>query len=61
MIHPPFVRGVASTLDLFGYITVFDIDLRDDKVDQKALASDWEAIGQDMKVAIKKEKPLKLF
>lgn len=47
-----FLRGIASTLDLFGTLYHDESMKILKRTDAEALASDWEAVGNNMKHAM---------
>lgn len=47
-----FLRGLASTLDIFGTLYHDEGMKIIQRTDAEALAQDWEAIGEDMEYAI---------
>lgn len=49
-----FWSGVASILDLFGVLRDPKIDEILSRSDAEAIASDWEAVGQDLRNAAEK-------
>lgn len=49
-----FWRGFGSVLNLPGNYYVFDTSETEKEADQKALTSDWENVGADLKRAKKK-------
>lgn len=48
-----FVRGLASTFDIFGFTHGFII-YNSTEADKKALQSDWENVGEDINNALQK-------
>ncbi len=47
--RPSFLTGFGSVLNIAGHSSRFRASLRDPDADAKALASDWEAIGNDFR------------
>lgn len=51
MPEPSFFRGLASLGNLTGTI-VFDESTTPEEADMKALSSDWETVGEDIRMAM---------
>jgi hypothetical protein len=51
---PSFLEGVGRVVDLGGFLTEYNYSPSPDAADAIALASDWAAIGMDMRTAIRK-------
>ena len=49
---PSFFGGMASTLDVGATLTVYNESQSPAEADAKALASDWQMVGEDLKGAI---------
>ena len=45
---PSFLSGFSRALDLGGTLDVYNTDESEEKADSKALASDWEQVGEDI-------------
>jgi hypothetical protein len=52
--RPAFVGGIARCLDLGATLREFNSSPDGDQADRVALASDWWAIGDDLRAAILK-------
>ena len=50
--RPSFFEGVGRILDMGGTLTEFNRSLDGDAADSLAIASDWYAVGQDLRNAI---------
>lgn len=50
--EPSYLSGVARTLDLWGQYDEYNKSLSTAEADQRALASDWIAVGQDLQCAM---------
>lgn len=48
------ITGIASVLDIFHANTVYNYSKTDTEADQKAIAHDWAAIGEDLSDVINK-------
>jgi hypothetical protein len=53
---PTFASGFASAFDMYGTSIEYVFDKFLKKSDEEALRSDWEIIGEDMRIAVKKAK-----
>jgi len=51
MTKHSFWAGVASIMNIWGNYHTAPVELRDEKTDLQAIASDWEAVGRDMENA----------
>ena len=51
-----FTRGMARVLDLGSTINVYICNDCPDEIDCKAIRSDWEMVGEDMRFAVSKLK-----
>lgn len=51
--RPSFILGVASILDFGNTLTEYNYAIDGDQADYLALRSDWYAIGQDLRAAIR--------
>ncbi len=49
---PSFMGGIAATLDMGGTLSVYNDSESPELADAKALASDWFAVGEDMRGAM---------
>lgn len=53
--HNSFSVGVGSVLDVYRPLrSIYNENVTDDEADGNAIASDWHAIGDDMRHAFKK-------
>ena len=43
-----FLQGMASTLDLGGTLTAYNISLTPNEADSSALAHDWFVVGDEL-------------
>ncbi len=50
--RPTFLSGVARVLDLGGTLNSYNRSVSPEVADRLALASDWFAVGQDLRRAI---------
>lgn len=50
--QPSFVRGIAKILDIGATSKVYNSSHSGDEADFKALASDWNITGEDMREAL---------
>lgn len=50
--RPSFIEGIARILDLGVTLNEYNYSESEEEADARALASDWKAIGNDIKVAI---------
>ena len=50
--RPSFFEGMARVLDLAGSLQVYNLSKTPVKADQRALWSDWKAIGEDISSAM---------
>ena len=50
--RPSFLEGAARILDFGGTLNVYNRSVTPEEADLVALRSDWEALGQDLRVAI---------
>jgi hypothetical protein len=53
---PNFIGGMARLLDLGSTLNVYNDSPSEEIADMKALKSDWMAVGNDMRFAIKKSR-----
>ena len=51
---PTFLRGAASALDLGGTFVEYNISNTTTEADSRALRSDWQTVGADLRCAMKK-------
>lgn len=54
--RPSFGSGVARALDLYGRFDAYDSSGSESEADERAIASDWLVVGQDLEEAIKQAK-----
>ena len=50
--RPSFLEGASRVLDLFGVLQVYNSSQTIQEADQKAIMTDWLAIGKDFQNAI---------
>ncbi|QTX33237.1 hypothetical protein KAR29_04910 [Aminithiophilus ramosus] len=50
---PSFLRGMASVLDMGDTLSVFNTTDTLNDADSRATAADWQAVGQDIRKALK--------
>jgi hypothetical protein len=50
--QPTFLEGVGRLLDVGGFFDDHDVALSETEIDRVALASDWYAVGEDLRRAI---------
>ncbi len=48
---PPFLSGMARTLDLAGMLDPYELDSGDER-DTEAIDADWRAVGDDLRSAV---------
>jgi len=51
--YPSFLEGVGQLVDVTGSLNRYKTTDTDPEADTKALKSDWEAVGSDLRTAIK--------
>jgi len=51
--RPSLISGIARTFDLFGVFDFYNISPSGDIADARALYSDWSAVGDDLRKAMK--------
>ena len=54
--RPSFSAGFASVLDLGGTLFFYNVATHEKEADARAIHSDWEAVGDDLLLAINKFK-----
>ncbi|MFN6943507.1 MAG: hypothetical protein ACK4ND_01060 [Cytophagaceae bacterium] len=47
-----FLSGVASSINVFGNYYSYNYSISHEEADRKALQSDWNTVGNDVKVAL---------
>ena len=52
--RPSFAEGAGRLLDLGATMHVYNTSVTDEQADIDALRNDWQAVGADFKVSIKK-------
>lgn len=52
--RPSFWEGLARLLDVGGTLNEYNYSDSDEEADVRAILSDWEAVGKDIRAAIKK-------
>lgn len=50
----PFLLGFASIIDVGDTLTQYTVYPNPEEEDKAAIASDWEAVGRDLRMAIHK-------
>ena len=50
--HPSFAEGVSRIWDFGGNLQAYNESDSEAEADKKALAKDWQAVGQDIKTAV---------
>lgn len=50
--RPSFLTGVARMLDPVGALNQFNTSPSDEAADRRALRSDWDAVGDDIRMAM---------
>jgi hypothetical protein len=58
---PSFFSGIARIFDFTGRIPIYDMCYNPEQADAEALASDWAAVGGDLRYAMNqvlKESPV---
>lgn len=51
--RPSFLGGMASVLDIGGTLVEYNAALTPEQADAMALASDWAAVGGDLRTAMR--------
>ena len=51
--RPSFIDGIFSILDLSKIQSRYNMSKTEAEADSRAIASDWKAIGEDMRAVIK--------
>lgn len=51
-VNPSFWEGVARLVDITGSLNEYNYSGSPNEADCRAIASDWEAVGSDMRVAM---------
>lgn len=54
--EPSFLEGFARLFDPAGFLNVYNYSATPEEADNKALASDWIAIGNDMRKSVYEQK-----
>ena len=54
--HPSFLEGVARIMDFGGTLTAFNKSRTPSEADARATFEDWRAVGNDLRVAVEREK-----
>lgn len=52
--RPSFLEGVARVIDIGATLNVYNQDSTGNEADAKAIYSDWFAVGDDLRSAIRK-------
>lgn len=52
--RPSFWEGVARLIDFGGALNVYHSSETEEEADEKAIRSDWEAVGGDMRAALQR-------
>lgn len=50
-----FLSGVARVLDMFGTFDRYNVSRTPEEADARAIASDWQIVGYDMRAAVQNE------
>lgn len=53
-----FITGAGSVFDIFDASTPYNETESGQDADVKAIANDWAVIGEDMRIAIEKHRPV---
>lgn len=53
---PSFITGIARILDPFGTLNTYNTSSSGEEADYDALRSDWKAVGDDIRYAIRSYK-----
>ncbi len=53
--RPSFLNGAARVLDFGGTLNTYNSSRTADEADARALASDWEAVGKEIRNAMQRE------
>lgn len=51
-----FLEGIARALDIGGTMTMYNGSSSEEEADNRAIKSDWDVVGKDLKDAIESEK-----
>jgi len=54
--QPSFLSGFARSLDICGTFDAYNRSADESSADLRAISSDWQVLGRDMKEAIKSVK-----
>ncbi len=54
--RPSFASGFARALDLYGNFDVYNSSETEAEADERAIASDWLVVGNDLAMAIEQVK-----
>ena len=54
--HPSFLSGAARSLDLGGIFDSYNESQSPQKADERAMRSDWSAVGSELRLALDKAK-----
>lgn len=52
--RPSFWEGIARLIDFGGALNVYNSSETEEEADEKAIRSDWEVVGSDMRAALKR-------
>ena len=52
--RPSFLEGVARLFDFNGHLNQYNTSRTEEEADHKAIESDWETVGDDLRTAIEK-------
>jgi len=55
---PSFLAGVARILDFWGYFDRYNTSPTEREADIRAIGSDWRAVGEDLRMAIREYESL---
>lgn len=53
--RPSFLSGAARVLDFAGTMNTYNNSRTADEADARALASDWESVGRDIRNSMQRE------
>ena len=51
-VIPSLLVGAASVLDMGATLNIYNMDKTIEQADSKAIASDWQMVGEDLRVAL---------
>lgn len=56
--RPSFLEGVARLFDFSGWLNQYNYSDSEEEADYRALESDWQNVGEDIRQAIRKYQQL---